>query len=72
MRMPQAQTHAPVILSIIVFILMRFRRSGLIRYVCVFVLIHFEVRFQIDEFSVKTLSVLLCVFKRKRISVDGA
>ena len=35
------------------FILMRFR------YVCVFVLIHFQERFQIDAFSMKMLSVLV-------------
>ena len=29
------------------------------RYVCVFVLIHFQERFQIDAFSMKTLSVLV-------------
>ena len=46
-------THAPAILSIIVFILMRFRRSTPIRCACVFVLIHFEVRFENDAFSKK-------------------
>ena len=45
-------THAPAIFydargtyDVIVFILMRFRPSALIRYVCVFVLIHFQERF---------------------------
>ena len=48
-----------------------------------FVLIHFQERFQIDAFSMKTLSVLLLTEdlnnaskfmrpKRKRICVDGA
>ena len=35
------------------------RPSTVIRYVCVFALIHFQGRFQIDGFSMKTLSVLL-------------
>ena len=39
--------------------------STLIRYVCVSVGIHFQQRFQIDAFSVNTLSVF------ERISVDG-
>ena len=52
--------------------------------VCVFVLIHFHERFQIDAFSMKTLNVLVLtegpldgthrnarVFKQKRISVDA-
>ena len=43
------QTHAPVIFSVIVFILMR--SFTLIRYVCLFVLI--------DTFSMKTPSVLV-------------
>ena len=43
---------------LIVFILMRFRPSTL-RYVRVYVLIHFQERFQIDAFSMKTLSVLV-------------
>ncbi len=43
----------------------RFRVSTLIRYVCVFICIHFQQRFQIDAFSVNTLSVF------ERISVDG-
>ena len=66
------QTHAPAIFLIIVFILRRFRQSTLIRYVCVFVLIHFQ-----EPFKSKTLSVWVwkeglntskCV--RKRISLD--
>ena len=44
--MRMLQTHAPAIFSVIVFILMRFRPfpfpSTLIRYVCIFVLIHFQ------------------------------
>ena len=61
--MRMLQTHAPAIFSVIVFILMRFRPfrlpSTLIRYVCIFVVIHCEERFQIDAFSMKTLSVLV-------------
>ena len=45
--------------SVVVFILMRFRPFTIIRYVCVFVLIPFQERFQIDE--MKTLSVLVWV-----------
>ncbi len=41
------------------------RSSTLIRYVCVFICIHFQQCFQIDAFSVNTLSVF------ERISVDG-
>ena len=51
------------IFLVIVFILMPFRRSTLIRYVCVSILIHFEERFQIDAFSRGE--------KAQRISVDG-
>ena len=43
--MHHLQTHAPEIFSIIVSIMMRFRSSILIRFVCVFVLIHFQERF---------------------------
>ena len=42
------------------FILLRFRPSTLIRFACVFVLIHSQGRFQIDAFSMKTLCVLVC------------
>ena len=49
----------------IVFKSVRFQMSTLIRYVCVSICIHFQQRFQIDAFSVNTLSVF------KRISVDG-
>ena len=61
MRTPQAL--APAIISVIVFILMRFRPFSLIQYVCVFVLIHFRERFQIDSFSMKTegLNASKCV-----------
>ena len=45
------QTHAPAIFSVIFFILMRFRPSTVIPYERVFVLIHFQERFQIDAFS---------------------
>ena len=37
----------------------RFRPSTLIRYVCVFSLIHFQECFKIDAFSMKTFSVLV-------------
>ena len=57
--MSMLQTYASVVFSVVVFILMRFRPSTLIRYVCVFVLIHFQERLQIDEFSMQTLSVLV-------------
>ena len=60
----------------------RFRPSTLIRYECVFKVTHFQERFQIDAFSMKTLSVLVwteslnvsnvCVLKGKRASVDRA
>ena len=63
------------------FSLGRFWPSTLIRCVCVFVLIHFQERFLIDEFSTKTLSVLVWTeglnaskgmrFNRKHIRVDG-
>ena len=57
--------------------------STVTRYVCILVLIQFLERFQIDAFSMKTISVLVwmerpkrieifCVSKRKRSSVDGA
>ena len=49
----------------IVFKSVRFQMSTLIRYVCVSICIHFQQRFQIDAFSVNTLSVF------ERISVDG-
>ena len=52
--MHHLQTHAPEIFSIIVSIMMRFRPSILIRFVCVFLLIHFQERFQIDVLSVRT------------------
>lgn len=45
-------THAPAIFLVVVFIMMRFRPSILIRFVCVFVLI--QERFQIDALSVWT------------------
>ena len=50
---------------VIVFKRIRFRVSTVIRYVCVFICVHFQQRFQIDACSVNTLSVF------KRISVDG-
>ena len=45
--------------DVIIFILMLFRPSTSIRYVCVCVLIHFQEHFQIHAFSMKTLSVLV-------------
>ena len=69
------QTHAPAIFSVIVSILMRFRPSTQKRYVRLFVnLCAFYERFQIDAFSIKTLSDLVrtgglnaskCMRKRK-------
>ena len=41
------------------FVLLRFRPSTLTRFVCVFVLIHSQGRFQIDAFSMKTSCVLV-------------
>ena len=61
MHMPQRdlQTYAPAIFwhrfHFDAF-LDRFRRSTLISYVRDFVLIHFQERFQIDAFSLKTLN----------------
>ncbi len=52
--------------DVIVFKSIRCRVSTLYDiYVCVFICIHFQQRFQIDAFSVNTLSVF------ERISVDG-
>ena len=51
--------------DVIVFKSVRFQMSTLIRYVCVSICIHFQQRFQIDAFSVNTLSLF------ERISVDG-
>ena len=75
------QTHAPVHMTSSFFWLDRFRAFTLIRYVSVFVLIHFPERLHIDEFAMKTLSVLVwtedlnaskCVrFNRKRMKMDG-
>ena len=50
MRMPQ--THAPAKFSVIVFILMCFRPSTLIR-------IYMRFRFQVDAFAMKTFCVLV-------------
>ena len=59
--MRMLQTHAPAIFLVIVFILMRIRPSTQIRsrYEGVFILIHFQERFQIDAFTMKTLIVLV-------------
>ena len=72
------QTHAPAIFLVIIFILLRFRPSRLIRYVCVFVLIHFQKRFQIDEsaqhISVdvrpKRIEMYAISNRRKRVSMQ--
>ena len=50
------QSHAPVIFSVIIFILMHFQLSTQIR---VLVLIHLQERFQISELSRKALSILV-------------
>ena len=57
--MRMLQKHMPAIFSVTVLISMHYRSSTLTRYVCVFVLIHFQERYQIDAFSMKTLSVLV-------------
>ena len=61
------QIRAPAIFSVNVFILMRFGPSKLIGHVCVFVLINFQERFQIDAFSIKSLNVL--VWRPKHIEM---
>ena len=56
------QTQSPVIFSVIVFILMRFRPFSAVHTYTIcraFVLILFQESFQIDAFSMKTLSVLV-------------
>ena len=50
------QSHAPVIFSVIIFILMHFQLST---QICVLVLIHRQERFQISELSRKALSLLV-------------
>ena len=71
--MRMLETHAPAIFynprdtyDVIFFILMLsrqfrpgFRQLTLIRYERVFVLIHFQERFQIDALLMRTLSVLV-------------
>ena len=60
------------IFLVIVFILMPFRRSTLIRYVCVSILIHFQDRFQIDAFSHGEKAQRISVDRRsKRIKFQG-
>ena len=59
-------THAPAIFLVIIFILMRFRPSTLIRYVRMFILIHYQECFQINAFSIITLSVLFSVDRRHK------
>ena len=56
------QTQSPVIFSVIVFILISFRPFSTVHTYTIcraFVLIHFQESFQIDAFSMKTLSVLV-------------
>ena len=52
------RVHTTVLMRFRLSTLKRFRPSTL-RYVRVYVLIHFQERFQIDAFSMKTLSVLV-------------
>ena len=59
-------THAPAIFLVIVFILMRFRPSTLIRYVRIFILIYYQESFQIIAFSMIALSVLFNVERRPK------
>ena len=58
-------THASAIFLVIVFILMRFRPSTLIRYVRIFILIHYQESFQTIAFRI-TLSVLFNVERRPK------
>ena len=51
------QTHVPAISLVIVFILIRFPPSSLMRYDCVFVLIHIQERVQINA-----LLFMHCIF----------
>ena len=50
------QSHAPVIFSVIIFILMHFQLST---QICGLVLIHLQERFQISELSRKALNILV-------------
>ena len=83
-KYPHATNKSTCDISVIDFILMRFycfRPSTLMRCECVFDLIHFQEYFQIDTFSMKTLSAVVWtegithrkvwVFKRKPISGRG-
>ena len=61
--MHMLQTHAPVIFLLIIFILMHFRLFSTIHTFLYdmhefFILSHFQERFQIYEFSIKTLKVV--------------
>ena len=51
---------------VIVFILIHFWPSTLIRYVCIFFLIHCHQHFQIDAFLMITLSILSSVDRRPK------
>ena len=51
-------THVPATSLVIVYILIRFRPSSLMRYDCVFVLIHFQERVQINAFL-----FMHCIFR---------
>ena len=59
-------THAPAIVLVILFILIHFWPSTLIRYVCIFFLIHCHQHFQIDAFLMITLSILFSVDRRHK------
>ena len=59
-------THAPAIFLVIIFILMRFRPPTLIRYLRIFILILYQECFQINAFSIITLSVLFSVDRRDK------
>ena len=75
------QTHVPVHMTLSYFTRPFLTVHTNRMYVCVFVLIHFQERFLIDEFSMKTLSVLVWTkglnaskgmrFNRKHIRMDG-
>ena len=79
--MRMLQTHVPVHMTSSFFTRPFLTVPTNTMYVCVFVLIHFQERFLIDEFSMKTLSVLVwteglnaskCMrFNRKHIRMDG-
>ena len=59
-------THAPAIFLVIIFILMRFLPPTLIRYLRIFILILYQECFQINAFSIISLSVLFSVDRRDK------